>query len=85
MDPSYHKVKDVESKLVEMEFNGTRRKITWFYESPGPGPECTCSFCGKPILRDPVIRVCSDNPELKAFEARFHYPCLFAKTEANHE
>ena len=62
-----------------------QRRIRWFATSPDDGPDCTCSWCGEPILDDedgelpegetPAIRMW-DEGTLPMLEARFHPRCL---------
>lgn len=71
--------------------------IRWFATSPDEGPDCTCSWCGQPILdpdgeeedletelaqgESPAIRMWDQNT-IPMLEARFHPRCLEAAMKA---
>jgi len=78
----YHAVEDLEPVPP------ARRSLTWFAKHVEEGPDCTCSWCGEPIL-DPEEEAVwasdeEDNPdEFPAIrlwkgklEARLHPRCL---------
>ena len=48
--------------------------MVWFADSPDPGPDCLCSWCGQPILADDApIRLWAHSRQQ---ECRLHPDCL---------
>ena len=56
--------------------------VTWFTDSPDAGPDCICSWCGRPILDIPS-RIWHFAAKGEDKEARFHLvDCLQEATDS---